>query len=171
MDAPPPTPDPEFGPSGYLPGRAAKRARKIVLRAPLGLQWIVASVVFGATVLVAGLLFLRSSGPPGEPYVATVALADVVADVEALPEVEGTLVLAGGKVTVLATTKDLTYCAEARRLLGVDGGVWGVDGRGYGVPSLRRYATTVHDGVVYVDPTTRLAAPPPGDATELPDCS
>ncbi|MTV26636.1 hypothetical protein FTX61_14610 [Nitriliruptoraceae bacterium ZYF776] len=30
---------PEFGPSGYLPERASKRARKIVLRAPLGLQW------------------------------------------------------------------------------------------------------------------------------------
>jgi hypothetical protein len=40
-----------------------------VLRAPLGLQWVVASLVAGVVVLVAGLLLLdRAASPPGAPW-------------------------------------------------------------------------------------------------------
>lgn len=156
-----PPPDPDFGPSGYLPGRAAKRARKIVLRAPLGLQWLVASLVFGAVVLVAGLLFLRSSGPPKSPWVATVSLAEVDDGVHPLDEVDGTLFVGAGRIHVFTTTDELRYCQDARRLVGPDGEVWSLEGIGYGTASLDRYDDTIHDGVVYVDPTTVLPGPEP----------
>lgn len=81
MDNPPPPTDPPppgreeaddqpaFGPPGYLPERAARRARKIVLRAPLGLQWIIAAGVVGIVVLAAGVVFLTRAGrPPGPPF-------------------------------------------------------------------------------------------------------
>src|SRR5690606_17036265 len=56
---------PDFGPSGYLPPRAARRARKIMLREPLGLQWAVAAVVAGLLVLLAGAGYLLwQSRPP-----------------------------------------------------------------------------------------------------------
>ena len=169
MDDSPPEPD--FGPSGYLPGRAAKRARKIVLRAPLGLQWLLASVAFGVTVLVAGLVFLRASGPPAAPYEPTVSLTDVTGDVAALPDLSATLVLAGGRVSVFANPgRPLTYCPATRRLLDGSGGLWSVDGRGLGTRSLERHPTTVHDGVVYVDPTRRLPGPPPADTYEQASC-
>jgi hypothetical protein len=163
----PPT-GPEFGPSGYLPGRAAKRARKIVLRAPLGLQWLVAALVFGAIVLVAGLLFLRSSGPPTAPWVATVALADVDDGLRPLDEVDGTLFVGAGRIHVFATTRELRYCQEARRLVDADGNVWSLEGIGYGTESLDRYDDTIHDGVVYVDPTTVLPGPEPVAAEDPP---
>lgn len=162
-----PASDPDFGPSGYLPGRAAKRARKIVLRAPLGLQWLVASLLFGVVVLVAGLLFLRSSGPPSAPWVATVALADVGDGLTALPEVDATLLVAAGRVHVFTTTRDLQYCPAARRLVAGDD-VWSLDGVGFGTASLDRYDDTIHDGLVYVNPTHVLPGPEPFAAEEPP---
>jgi len=151
-----PPSEPEFGPSGYLPGRAAKRARKIVLRAPLGLQWLVAALVFGVVVLVAGLLFLRSSGPPGPPWVATVALAEVGDGLTPLPQVDGTLFIGAGRVHVFTTSDDLRYCEQVRRLVDDRDNVWSLEGIGFGTPSLDRYADRIHDGVVYVDPRTVL---------------
>ena len=49
--------DPEYGPGGYLPSKAAGRARKIVLRAPLGIGWIVASVVLAVVIAVVGIVY------------------------------------------------------------------------------------------------------------------
>ena len=162
---------PEFGPSGYLPEKASKRARKIVLRAPLGLQWIIASVLFGGVVLVAGLMFLTRSGPPAAPYVAAADLADV-GDALLVADLDVLVVTAGGPIAAFAdaTALDLAYCDANRRIESGDGQVWGLTGRGYGVESLARHPATVHDGVVYVDPTTTVAGPTPASTTEAPAC-
>jgi hypothetical protein len=74
-----PAPDPAGQPrrTAYLPPRAAK-ARKLILRSQLGRGWIIASVVFGLVILVAGGLYLARAGRPGPPWVRVAAL-------EALP--------------------------------------------------------------------------------------
>ena len=160
----------DYGPSGYLPERASKRARKIVLRAPLGLQWVVAAGVFGAAVLVAGILWLRSGGPPDPPFVATVPLAEADAVAEPLPAVDALLVtVAIPPVTFAGVGSDeLTWCDDERRFVDGSGGVWGPDGRGYGVDSLDRHPVVVHEGTVYVDPTRTRPGPAPGPAPPAP---
>lgn len=155
---------PAFGPSGYLPAKASARARKIVLRAPLGLQWVVGAVVAGLVVVVAGVLFLTRSGPPGEPFVATVAI-DEVDGAAPLAELDTLLVTGGGPAVAFAglADHDLAFCAETRRVEGQAEGVaasWHpATGRGDGVPSLSTHPVVVHDGVAHVDPTTTRPGP------------
>lgn len=166
---------PAFGPSGYLPPRASARARKIVLRAPLGLQWVVGALVAGAIVVVAGVLFLRSSGPPAAPFVATVTLDDVD-EAALLPELDALLVTAGGPAVAFAdvTERELAWCAASRRVEGVVDGTpatWHAGtGRGFGVTSLERHPVVVHEGLAYVDPTRRVSGPRPSDDAEDPGC-
>lgn len=180
-DATPPSdpahadPDPAFGPSGYLPARASARARKIVLRAPLGLQWVVGALVAGAAVLIAGILFLTSSGPPEAPFVATVAIADVDGAAR-LDDLDALLVTGGGPAVVFAdrAAHELTWCAESRRIEGVDGtagATWHAGtGRGFGVDSLATHPVVVHDGIAYVDPTRTSAGPRRSDQAEPTRC-
>ena len=162
---------PEFGPSGYLPPRAAKRARKIVLRAPLGLQWVVGSLVVGVVVIVAGVLWLLGDDTPGEPWVAA---ADAV-DVDVTAEVEGldVLLVGNGRIRAFADAheRDVAYCPASRRLESPEGGVWSLTGRGLGVESLREHPTRTHDGVVYVDPTQTFASPAPSADPVEPACA
>ncbi|WP_130648654.1 hypothetical protein [Egicoccus halophilus] len=161
---------PEFGPSGYLPERASKRARKIVLRAPLGVQWIVASVLAGLLVLVAGVLFLQRSGdPPSAPWVAVGEL-DALAASAPLDDLDAVLVAAGGRVRAFADVPGVTYCPSSNRL--EDGEqVWNLTGRGLGgAPSLDEHPTVVHDGVVYLDPTRTVPGPSPVADPATPGC-
>jgi nitrite reductase/ring-hydroxylating ferredoxin subunit len=51
----------------YLPPRAGK-ARKLILRSQLGLPWMLAAILFGLVILVAGVLFLVKGGRPGAPW-------------------------------------------------------------------------------------------------------
>jgi nitrite reductase/ring-hydroxylating ferredoxin subunit len=51
----------------YLPPRAGK-ARKLILRTQLGLPWMLAAMLFGVVILVAGTLFLIKGGRPGAPW-------------------------------------------------------------------------------------------------------
>ncbi len=51
----------------YLPPRAGK-ARKLILRSQLGLPWMLAAILFGLVILVAGTLFLVKGGRPGAPW-------------------------------------------------------------------------------------------------------
>lgn len=170
-----PSADPDFGPSGYLPPRASARARKIVLRAPLGLQWVVGALLAGVAVVVAGVLWLTSSGPPEAPFVATATIVDVD-DAVALDEVDTLLVLAGGPAVAFAdrVDHDLEYCPASGRVEGVvDGrpGTWHAGtGRGFGVASLDRHPVVVHDGVAWVDPSRSRPGPRPADNREAPAC-
>ena len=167
------TTEPEFGPSGYLPGRAARRARKIVLRAPLGVQWIVASVVAGLIVLVAGIVFLGSAGdPPGEPFVEVMSVSEI-GDAQQLGELDALAVGAAGRIRVFAKASELglVYCEESRQLEGEGGRVWSLTGRGLGgAESLDEHPAIVHSGVLYVDPTRTVDAPPPSDEPASPAC-
>ena len=158
---------PDYGPRGYLPPRAAKRARKIILREPMGLQWAVAAVVAGVLVLVAGgVLLLSRSGPPGPPFVAVGELAQIDprgAGELALDSGGSVLVLRGaGAVTVFeAPAVAVTWCAPRSRLISPGGAVWQADGRlvGGAGESLARIPAQVHSGMLYIDassPGTRL---------------
>jgi hypothetical protein len=163
---------PDFGPSGYLPDRAAQRARKIVLRAPLGLQWIVASLVAGVVVVAAGVLLLTGDDAPGEPWVA-VGPADQVGTVTVDEDLDLVLV-GGGRIRAFADARelDLAYCEASRRLESPDGGVWSLTGRGLGgAPSLEEHPTVVHDGILYLDPSRTTSAPAPTDEPAEPECA
>ncbi len=161
---------PEFGPSGYLPERAAKRARKIVLRAPLGLQWVIASVLAGVVVVVAGVLFLLRSGDPPPPPWQDLGAVEQVGEAREVPELDLLLVGAGGRVRAFADAGDVEYCPASNRLES-DAGVWALTGRGLGgVDSLDEHPTLVQDGRVYVDPTRLAPGPPPSDDVVTPAC-
>lgn len=168
---------PEFGPRGYVPPRAARRARKIVLREPMGLGWPVAAVLAGLLVLALGAVFLLTrTGPPGPPYVPVAPLGEMDprgATAAAARGQEILVVRAGGPVRVFASpAEDIAYCRTSRRLESARGGVWALDGRHLGGPgvSLVPYPSQVHDGVLYVvlSPATE---PPAGvDAEVEPAC-
>lgn len=176
-DGPPHDARPDFGPGGYLPPRASQRARKIVLRAPLGLQWVVAAALAGLVVVVAAAVFLRvSAGPPGPPY-------ELVAEVDDLPDLLLTTVAgedvailsAGGRPRAFAVAEGpdgLRYCPEPNRLVAADGQVWLPTGRGLGgVASLPEHPVVAHGGGLYVDVTRTVAGPPPtDDPVEPVDC-
>jgi hypothetical protein len=159
--------DPEFGPSGYLPERASKRARKIVLRAPLGVQWIWASVGAGLLVLVAGVLFLsRADAGPRPPYERVAAL-DAIDDVALDAEAAVLYVTAAGRPRAFDVTgldHLPTYCEASRQLESADGRAWSLTGRGLaGTGSLREFPTVVFEADLYVDPTTVIPGPPASD--------
>ena len=162
---------PAFGPSGYLPDRAARRARKIVLRAPLGLQWVVASLVAGVVVLVAGLLLLGGrADTPGAPW-------EPIGAVEDLPESaydaasDLLVVHVAGRVRAFAAPDGVTYCAPSNRLEHPDGRVWALTGRGLaGTASLAPAPTLTVSGVAYLDPTTLGTPPEPLDDPAEPAC-
>jgi hypothetical protein len=165
-------PDPSFGPSGYLPERAAKRARKIVLRAPLGMQWIVASVIAGLVVVAAGVLFLqRSAEPPPAPW-EPIGTLEELAPTHVVEGLDVLVVAAGGRVRAFADAQDVSYCAASNRLEAPDGRVWNLTGRGFGgTGSLAEHPTLVQDGTVYLDPTRTAAGASPSDEPAEPACS
>jgi hypothetical protein len=182
--------DPDYGPRGYLPERAAKRARKIVLREQMGLQWPIAAVVAAILVLLAGAVFLATgTGPPEAPFspVATIdevdprgaeVLAAGVPASEGLPApaADIAVVRAGGGVRVFAVPDaEVVWCAASGRLEHGDGSVWNPNGRlvggGAGAGSLEQVAAQVYDGVLYVDVTARAPAAPPALAGEAPECA
>jgi hypothetical protein len=163
---------PEFGPGGYLPERAAKRARKIVLRAPLGVQWIVASVVAGLVVVVAGVvLFSRGAGAPAAPFVDVGPVEELAGQVRYDDDLGLLLVGLGGRIRAFDAPADVRYCPATRRLESPAGEVWSLTGRGSGgVASLREHPTTSVEGRLYVDPTVSTPPPAPSDERIEPGC-
>jgi hypothetical protein len=164
---------PEFGPRGYLPERAAKRARKIVLRAPLGMQWIVASALAGVVVVVAGVLLLtRGGGAPGPPFVEVGAVEDLAGQVVYDDQHEVLLVGLGGRIRAFDAPAEAEYCPASRRLETPDGRVWSLTGRGTaGEPSFRERPTRTSEGLLYLDPTAAAPALNPIDDVVPPGCS
>lgn len=150
----------EFGPSGYLPERASKRARKIVLRAPLGAQWMVAALVAGVVVVIAGVVFLQqSSDAPSDPWVPAMEVA-AIGRATTIDDGDVLLVTGAGRVRAFVAAGELAYCEPTNRLESADGGVWTLTGRGLGgAASLEEHPTLIHDGVVYLDPTRILPGP------------
>jgi hypothetical protein len=169
---------PDYGPRGYLPPRAAKRARKIILREPMGLHWAVAAAVAGVLVLVAGGVLLSRTGPPGPPFVAVGGLEQVdPGGAGDLPVGDGRDVLvlrgAGGVTVFAAPDVPVAWCAPRSRLIGGGTAVWQPDGRLVGGTgdSLARLPAQVHDGVLYVDAVaagTRAKPDPRGESDVCP---
>jgi len=164
-------PRPEFGPRGYLPDRAARRARKIILRAPLGLQWVVASLVAGAVLLVAGVLLLgRGNAEPPPPWVSLGPL-DALA-ISAIDPGSGLLVVTvADRLRAFEAPEGVRYCSPSNRLEHPDGRVWALTGRGYaGTPSLVPVPTLTVSGQAYLDPTVRGEALAPLEDAATPGC-
>ena len=171
---------PDYGPRGYLPERAAKRARKIVLREQLGVGWIVASVIAGIVLLVVGGLFAWwSLGPPRGAYTAVLPIAQLPQESAVQAQAEGLDILVvrarGRLVAFRAPPVEVAYCRQSGHLEGVDGTVWDLDGARVshpeGLPSLLPLDVTVHAGEVYVVPRAEGSAPPPRDAGLAPVCT
>lgn len=169
---------PEYGPAGYLPERAARRARKVILRGRMGLGWPLAAVAAGTLVLVAGVAFLLTrTAPPGPPYAPLVAIDDV--DPRAASVVPGAgrefvVVRAGGGVRVFrAPGPAVAYCPVSRRLEAADGTVWALSGRVVGGPggSLAPVPAQVFRGTLYVDPARQLPPPSPQPGDAAPACT
>lgn len=127
-----------------------------MLRAPLGVQWIVASLVAGLVVLVAGGLLLRGgSAPPGPPWESLGAVEDLAAT--QVDAASGLLIVTvSGRVRAFDAPDDVTYCVASNRLEHPDGRVWALTGRGTGgTASLVPVPTLVVAGTAYLDPTGR----------------
>ncbi|MBW3601967.1 MAG: hypothetical protein KY434_04605 [Actinobacteria bacterium] len=174
-------PEPAYGPGGYLPDRAARRARKIVLRSRMGLGWPVAALLAAALVAAAGAVFLATrAGPPGPPLVP-VAPVDAVdprgASVLRAPDGRRVLVVrAGGGVRAFAAPEAaVAWCPASGRLESARS-VWDSGGSLLGGPgrSLRPLPAQVFAGRLYVDLTSRssrsLARPPARPAGARPVC-
>lgn len=167
----------EFGPSGYLPARAAQRARKIVLREQMGLHWPIAAVIAGVLILLVTIPFvLATQGPPGPPSVAIGPLDAIDPSGDRLVSAAGTPVLvvrAGGVLRAfVAPPADASWCPGSRRIEDPAGRVWTAEGRliaGDGA-SLDRGGAKAHEGTLFVDPTPTPGLDPIiGDA--VPACS
>ncbi len=168
---------PDYGPRGYLPDRAARRARKIVLREQLGVGWVVASVLAGVLLLATGAAYLWwQSGPPGAPYAAVGALDELPAGHAVRTTVDGTdllLVRAGGRPHALAAPLEaVEFCPASGHLESAAGGVWALDGQRLDAAegSLARFAALVHQGTVYVDASAPEPPVPPADRDVEPAC-
>lgn len=168
---------PDFGPGGYLPERAAKRARKIVLREQMGMGWPLAAAFAALVVAAAGIWYVVwASRPPAPPFTPVTTIEQVPAGgAEAFEGPAGrppVLVLrAGGPVRAFADADGVRWCAQSRRLE-TGGAVWTPDGRlvgGVG-DSLQPLRSTVFDGTVYVDAVTVLPRPAPDPRDETPAC-
>lgn len=144
--------DPETGQRyGYLPRRAANR--KILIRAQLGLPWLVSALVFGAMILVAGAawLLLRPSAP-GPPYVDRGPL-DRYADgeVTAFPDGSGWLDRRRG---LTAIGDAVSYCPSDGGWVDDETGRYDEAGRRVGGGAgLVLLPVRAASGRVYVDPT------------------
>ena len=180
MDTERPPSTPEFGPRGYLPERAAKRARKIVLREQMGSGWPLAALVAAAVVAVAGVWYVvTATGAPSAPYVAVSELTAIEAGTAATfatepgqPDVLVVRAAGGVQAFVAPEGGEVAFCAESGRLESSERTVWTPDGRlvGGDGASLAPLSVRVYDGAVYVDPSTAQQPPDPTPRGETPTC-
>ena len=164
---------PEFGPGGYLPPKASKRARKIVLREQMGFGWPLAAVAAALLVAIAGGTYLYvSNQTPGPPFEAFGSVDQI--EQGGAGTVRGILVVrAGGAVRAFTDEPDGIGWCEASQRLETSDAVWTVDGRlvgGQGA-SLQPLRSVVFDGVLYVDTSTSLPVPAPGPGGSAPVCA
>lgn len=143
--------DPETGERyGYLPRKAA--SRKLVIRAQLGLPWVLAALGAAALVLLAGaLFFLSRPDRPGRPYVDQGRL-DTYPEkaVTPLRDRSGWLDRRSG---LAAVAGGVAFCDDDGGWVGRDGKRYDADGRADDGRGLVLWAVRAAAGHVYVDPT------------------
>lgn len=155
--------DPETGRRyGYLPRRAANR--KILIRAELGLPWLVAALVFAAAILLAGVgYFLTRPARPGPPYVDRGPLSRYAeGEVTAFPDGSGWL---DRRTGLTAIGDAVSFCASDGGWVDDETGRYDAAGRrAGGGDGLLVLPVRAASGRVYVDPTggrrAQGAAPP-----------
>lgn len=165
-------PEPAYGPGGYLPDRAARRGRKIVLRSRMGAAWPIAALLAAVLVAGTGAVFLATrAAPPGPPLVPVAPVSAVdPRGASVLRPHDGhriVVVRAGGGVRAFAApARAVAWCAASGRLESPRS-VWDAEGRLLGGPgrSLRALPVTVFAGDLYVNFTSSIRPPPaPGSA-------
>lgn len=158
--------DPETGERyGYLPRRAANR--KLIIRAQLGLPWVLAALSAAALLaVVAGAFLLSRPGHPGKPYVEEGALkAYPEQAVSPLRDRTGWLDRRAG---LAAVAGPVAYCPDDGGWVGPDGTRYDAEGRADSGAGLTLWAVRAASGRVYVDRTH--STPVTGHAEPLPPC-
>jgi hypothetical protein len=171
---------PDYGPRGYLPERAARRARKIILREQMGLHWPLAAVGAAIALALVAVAFLLRSGAPDAPFAPAGDIEQVGRHNAAIVKVEATgedvlAVRGGGRVRAFAPPEgEVRFCQESRRLESPSGSVWTLEGVLVGGEGsgLRPAESVVYEGVLYVDTRAlETAAPMPANPRgETPTC-
>ena len=151
---------------GYLPRKAAQR--KLVIRAQLGLPWVLAAVAFAGVILVGGVaLLLSRPDRPGPPYVDQWPLARYAeGDVTPLTDGSGWLDRRSGLVAVAGP---VDHCPADGGWVDAEGQRYDLLGRSsVGNPGLALLPVRAANGRVYVDPTR--PARRTGDGADLDPC-
>lgn len=158
--------DPETGERyGYLPRKAA--SRKLVIRAQLGMAWVVGALAAAAILGVAAVVFLLSRpNVPKAPYTEEGRLTDYPEQaVQPLPNADGWLDRRTGLAVVAGA---LSFCPEDGGWVGPDGRRYDAEGRSDTGTGLTLWAVKAASGRVYVDRTTTTTVT--GAAEPLAPC-
>jgi hypothetical protein len=143
--------DPETGERyGYLPRKAA--SRKLVIRAQLGLPWVLAALAAAALLAVAAVAFVVTKPThPGRPYVDEGRLSDYPEQAVA-PLRDGTGWV-DRRAGLAAVAGPVAFCPADGGWVGADGTRYDADGRTDAARGLTLWAVRAASGHVYVDRT------------------
>lgn len=143
--------DPETGQRyGYLPRKAANR--KLIIRAQLGLPWVLAALSAAGLLALVAVLFVASRPThPGKPYVDEGALrAYPEQAVQPLRDRTGWLDRRGG---LAAVAGPLSFCPADGGWVGPAGQRYDAAGRSDSGAGITLWAVRAASGHVYVDRT------------------
>ena len=158
--------DPETGERyGYLPRKAANR--KLVIRAQLGLGWVLGALGAAVVLGVAAVVFLlsRPDRPPA-PYVDEGALATYPEQaVKPLPAGDGWI---DRRTGLAAVAGPLSFCPADGGWVGPNGRRYDAEGRAESGTGITLWAVRAASGRVYVDRTATTTVT--GQSEPLPPC-
>lgn len=158
--------DPETGERyGYLPRKAA--SRKLVIRAQLGLPWVLGALGAAALIAVVAVAFVLSRPDrPKPPYTDEGRLSDYPEQaVKPLPGKDGWI---DRRVGLAAVAGPLAFCPADGGWVGPDGRRYDADGRSENGTGVTLWAVRAASGRVYVDRTTSTVVT--GQSEPLPPC-
>lgn len=147
--------DPETGERyGYLPRKAANR--KLVIRAQLGLPWVIAALAAAALLAVAAVAFVATKPThPGRPFADEGRLSDYPEQaVSPLRDGSGWL---DRRTGLAAVAGPVSFCPADGGWVGNDGTRYDADGRTDKSQGLTLWAVRAASGHVYVDRTHAAA--------------
>jgi hypothetical protein len=147
--------DPETGERyGYLPRKAANR--KLVIRAQLGLPWVVAALAAAALLAVVAVAFVATKPThPGRPFEDEGRLSDYPEQAVS-PLRDGTGWL-DRRTGLAAIAGPVAFCPADGGWVGAGGTRYDAEGRGETAQGLTLWAVRAASGHVYVDRTHATA--------------